>query len=187
MADKAMDLYLNDHLAGATLGTDLAQHIKERHAGTPLGDAMKTIADEVEEDRRTLLDLMERMGTQPNPVKQAVGWLTEKASRVKFSGVFSGEQDHGAFMALESLTLGVEGKAHLWKALKEVADEYPSLATTKLDELIERAETQKATLESLRLAAGRKALHRDPEPERVNPYSEDRPPSSDDRWAAGVS
>jgi hypothetical protein len=72
---------------------------------------MRSIAPQVEEDRQTLLDLMERMGTSTNPVKQATGWLAEKASRVKFSGIVSGEPDHGASMALESLTLGVEGKA----------------------------------------------------------------------------
>lgn len=84
--------------------------------------------------------------------------MAEKASRVKFSGIFSGEPDHGAFMALESLTLGVEGKASMWKALKEVAGEYASLAATNLDELIDRAEAQHGALERERLAAGRRAL-----------------------------
>jgi hypothetical protein len=38
MADRAMDVYLNDHLAGATLGSNLAEQIRDRHEGTPLGD-----------------------------------------------------------------------------------------------------------------------------------------------------
>lgn len=160
MADKAMDVYLNDHLAGATLGSDLAEQIRNRHEGTPLGEVMRSIAPQVEEDRQTLLDLMERMGTSKNPVKQASGWLAEKASRVKFSGAVSGEPDHGAFMALESLTLGVEGKMSLWKALKEVADRYPPLASMNLDELIDRAVEQHSALESERLTAARRALER---------------------------
>ena len=101
------------------------------------------------------------MGTSKNPVKQASGWLAEKASRVKFSGAVSGEPDHGAFMALESLTLGVEGKMALWKALKEVADQYPPLASMNLDELIDRAEAQHSALEPERLAAARRALEND--------------------------
>ncbi len=158
MADKAIDVDLNDHLAGATRGSDLAEQIRDRNEGTPLGDAMGSIARQIEEDRQTLLDLVERMGTSKNPVKQAMGWLAEKASRVKFSGIVSGEPDHGAFMALESLTLGVAGKASMWKALKEVASEYPPLASTNLDELINRAEAQHSALEPERLAAGRRAL-----------------------------
>jgi hypothetical protein len=39
-------------------------------------------------------------------------------------------------MALESLTLGVEGKASLWKALKAAASQYPPLEATNLDALI---------------------------------------------------
>lgn len=121
---------------------------------------MATIAPQIEEDRETLVDLMERMGTPKNPVKQVTGWLAEKASRVKFSGALSGEPDQGLFMALESLTLGVEGKACLWRVLKEVASQYPALAAANLDELLNRAEAQHSALERERVAAGRSALAR---------------------------
>ena len=158
MPDRAMDVYLNDHLAGAMLGSDLAGQIRDRHEGTPLGAAMESIAREIEEDRETLLELMERMGVGRNPVKQVTGWVAEKASRVKFSGVVSGEPEHGAFLALESLSLGVEGKRSLWVALAAVQDRYPALQATSLDVLIERAESQRTTLERERLAAGVRAL-----------------------------
>jgi len=185
---RSIDVYLNDHLAGATLGTDLARQIRDRHQGTPLGATMAPLAAEIEHDRRMLVDLMERMGTYQNPVKQAAGWLAEKASRVKFAGVLSGEPEQGAFMALESLALGVEGKASMWRNLQEVADEYPPLATTNLAELRERAESQKAILDRELLAAGRQVLRDDAEPQRVNAYSAENPPASDDwRGAETVS
>lgn len=158
MADRAMDVYLNDHLAGATLGSTLAEQIRDRHEGTPLGDLMRTIAAQIEEDRQTLIDLMERMDVSRNPVKQATGWLAEKASRLKFSGAGSGEPDHGAFMALESLTLGVAGKLSLWQALEQVKGDYPELTSADLDGLIARAQAQHGTLEQQRLAAGQRAL-----------------------------
>jgi hypothetical protein len=186
MADRAIDRYLNDHLAGATLGTDLAEHIRDHHQGKPFGEEMKSVAAEIENDRRTLLDLMERIGTQPNPVKQAAGWLAEKIAGVKFSGLLSGDPEQGAFMALESLMLGVEGKASMWRALKQVADEYPSLATTNLDELIERAESQKNTLQSALLAATKQVLHDEGEQKPFNPYSAENPPTRDDRVPVGA-
>jgi hypothetical protein len=158
MADRAMDVYLNDHLAGATLGSNLAEQIRDRHEGTPLGDVMRTIAAHVEEDRRTLIEMMERLDVSRNPAKQATGWVAEKASRVKFSGVVSGEPDHAAFMALESLTLGVAGKLSLWQVLEQVKGGYPALASADLGNLIARARAQYATLEEQRLAAGRRAL-----------------------------
>jgi hypothetical protein len=158
MADRAMDVYLNDHLSGAMLGSDLAEQIRRRHEDTPLGELMGSIAAQIEEDRQTLVDLMERMNVSKNPLKQAAGWLAEKASQVKFSGAASGEPDQSAFMALETLTLGVQGKRKMWTVLKEVQSQYPPLASTNLDELIERADTQHDLLERERLAAGVRAL-----------------------------
>jgi len=158
MADKAMDVYLNDHLAGAMLGSALAERLREENEGTPLGDAMSSLAPAIEEDRQTLIDLMDRMGTSRNPVKQATTWLAEQAARLKFSGLTSGEPKVGTFMALENLTLGVEGKVSLWKALKEVAAQYESLDSMKLDDLIERAEAQHDALERERIAAGTRAF-----------------------------
>jgi hypothetical protein len=156
-----MDTYLNDHLAGSTLGFDLAKQIRDRSEGR-LRARMETITAEIEEDRETLIALMERMGTTKNPVKQAGAWMTEKASRVKFSGLSSGEPDIGLFMALESLALGVAGKECMWQVLLRVQDHYEPLAAIDLDWLIERARTQHAQLEQERVRAGTDALVGEP-------------------------
>jgi hypothetical protein len=159
MADKAMDVYLNDHLGGAMLGSDLAKHLKD-NAPAPLGDVMIAISLQIEEDRETLVDLMDRMGTTRNPVKQVTAWIAEKASWVKFSGLPAGDRDVGLFMALESLSLGVEGKACLWRALNEVKHRYPALQSTDLPVLIDRAEAQRRTLEEERLSLARALFSR---------------------------
>jgi hypothetical protein len=119
---------------------------------------MKPLASEIEEDRQTLIDLMGRMGTTRNPIKQATTWLAEQASRAKFGGLTASETGLGTFLALEALSLGVEGKTSLWTALKEVADRYPALSSMNLDELRERAQAQRDMLERERVAAGRAAL-----------------------------
>ncbi|MBN1528911.1 MAG: hypothetical protein JW895_07615 [Thermoleophilaceae bacterium] len=161
MADKSLDVYLNDHLAGAMLGSDLAEQLEKENEGTPLGDLMARLSREIEEDRQTLIDLMELLGTSRNPVKQATTWLAEKTSRVKFSGLTSGEAEVGTFMALETLTLGVEGKASLWRALKAVQARYEPLRGMDLDALLERAEAQHDALEDERIAAAGRALEGD--------------------------
>jgi hypothetical protein len=158
MADKAMNVYLNDHLSGAMLGTDLAEQIQARNEGTALGELMGSLAPEIEEDRQTLIELMERLDTPRNPVKQATAWIAEKASRAKFRGPTSAKREIGGLVALETLCLGVQGKLCLWTALKEVANRYEPLASLNLDELIERAQTQHSALERERIAASRHAL-----------------------------
>jgi hypothetical protein len=158
MADNAIDVYLNDHLAGAMLGSDLAEQIEAQNHGTALGELMESLAPQIEQDRQTLIELMQQMESSKNPVKQATAWIAEKASRAKFNGMTSGEPELGTFMALETLALGVQGKACLWKSLQQVADQHPPIASMNLDELIERAHAQYAALEHERLAAGARAL-----------------------------
>jgi hypothetical protein len=151
-----LDTYLKDHLAGATTGTDMARHLASAHEGSPLGKLLAHLADEIEEDRRTLEAVMDRVGTAPSPLKQAGGWLAEKMSRIKLGPLATGPGD---FLAIETLSLGVEGKACLWRALKEVAARHPRLSEDfDFDHLIERAERQRSELERERLTLAAGAL-----------------------------
>lgn len=109
-----------------------------------------------------LIALMARMGTSRNPVKQAGAWVAEKATRLKFGGLTSGEPELGTFLALESLALGVQGKLSLWNALAQVSDQHYAISPANLDELIDRARAQYELLERERLAAGKRVLARAP-------------------------
>jgi hypothetical protein len=154
MADKAMDVYLNDHLAGARFGTDLAHRLSGR-----LGkSSMNTVAEDVEEDRQTLQQLVEALGVSRNSLKEAATWIAEKVSQVKLSGLTAGDREFGLFMALETLSLGVEGKAALWGALADLADHYPELREFDLDALRQRAEAQRRVVEAERATAARRAF-----------------------------
>lgn len=152
MAHKALNVYLNDHLAGSTMGLDLARRLASQAEGTPLGELMAPIADEIERDRETLKELMDRLDVSENPVKQGLTWVAEKASRLKFSGATSGDRELGTLLALETLSLGVEGKRCLWESLAAIADAAPAIGDLDLPELIGRAEAQRAAIDRERLA-----------------------------------
>jgi hypothetical protein len=154
MADKPLDVYLNDHLAGSRFGADLACRLAQRMGGT----TMYSIADEIAEDRDTLRQVMDRLGTSRNPVKEATTWMAERFSHAKLSGLTAGHREHGLFMALEALSLGIEGKRALWVALAEVRDRYPELGEFDLRALRERAEAQRRAVEAERAAAARRAF-----------------------------
>ena len=83
MAGNAIDVYLNDHLAAAMLGSDLAKQIQARSHGTALGQVMESLAPQIEQDRRTLIELMQRLDSSKNPIEQATASIAEKASRAK--------------------------------------------------------------------------------------------------------
>jgi hypothetical protein len=158
MADKAIEIYLNDHLSGATLGSDLAQQILERSQPGELRDVMANLAREIEQDRETLLALMDALEISRNFVKQVAGWFAEKASRVKFSGATSGEPDTGMLLALETLRLGVAGKRCLWLALAQSHGGRTSPAGFDFDALAERAAAQERALEEQRLLTAARVL-----------------------------
>lgn len=44
VSNELLGHYLNDHLAGAVAGCDLAEQIEAAHVGTPLGGAMSDLS-----------------------------------------------------------------------------------------------------------------------------------------------
>jgi hypothetical protein len=48
MDHNGLNTYLNDHLAGATLGCDHARQLEEMSADTPFGPTMTRLATEIE-------------------------------------------------------------------------------------------------------------------------------------------
>jgi hypothetical protein len=161
MAHRSIDVYLNDHLAGATFGSDLARQLEARTEGTDLQPEMTRLAAEIEADLDTLTHLMQLIGTTRNPAEQVAAWVAEKASRLKLSGAMSGNAELGTFLSIEALSLGVEGKAALWTALRELRNHYPELASIDLDDLIDRARRQRQILEAERCAAAQRSLTTD--------------------------
>ena len=161
MADRPIDVYLNDHLAGATFGADLARQLEARTEGTDFQPEMSRLAAEIEADLETLTDLMERIGATRSPSKQVTAWVAEKASRLKLAGLTSREDELGTLLSIEALSLGIEGKASLWTTLRELRGRYPELLSSELDDLLQRAQRQRQVLESERIAAARRSLTTD--------------------------
>jgi hypothetical protein len=152
---KNLDIYLNDHLAGSSGAIEVAKRCIDQNAGMPLAQFLTRLLAEIEQDQKTLADLMDRCGTPRNPFKQAGAWLGEKVSRLKLG---TEARELSNLLTLESLSLGIEGKACLWRSLKQVSASHEGLAGTDFDALIQRAETQRADLERERLALAAAAL-----------------------------
>jgi hypothetical protein len=155
---RLLPIYLNDHLAGATLGLELVRRAQRENEGTPLGDFLRGLADEIAEDRRTLVQLMEQLGIEPSRPKVAAGWVSEKVGRLKLNGQLTGYSPLSRLVELEGLTTGIEGKRALWLALAEIADRDERLDRAALETLAERAGSQRERLETHRLQAARDAL-----------------------------
>jgi hypothetical protein len=146
-------IYLNDHLAGATAGTQLARRMARSHQGREEGSELEAIAAEIGRDRAALLDIMASLGVAVRGYKAGAAWIGEKAGRLKFNGRVLGRSPLSDLEELELLRLGVEGKAAGWRMLRAQADTDARIDAERLDELIARAKTQASQLEELRVRA----------------------------------
>ncbi|MEA2214715.1 MAG: hypothetical protein QOK19_276 [Solirubrobacteraceae bacterium] len=164
-----LGIYLNDHLAGATLARELASRSARSNRGTAYGDFLEHLRVEIEEDRGSLLAIMEVLGVGEDRLKLATAWALEKAGRLKLNGRLLGYSPYSRALELETLRLGVQGKLAMWLALRHIQPAEPRLERRAIDALIERAEQQAEHLEAHRLRAAADAFTpaATPQPDRV--------------------
>lgn len=155
---RELGIYLNDHLAGATAGADLARRLASSQTGTPLHGPLQRLADEVAEDRAALLETMTHLGFPPRAYKKGAGRLAEKLGRLKLNGHLLRRSPLSTLLELEMLRLGVEGKRAAWRSLLEVADSLPDVDVPRLEGLEERARQQTTVLEALRVREAARVL-----------------------------
>jgi hypothetical protein len=157
MDRKLLGIYLNDHLAGAMGGIELARRCLSNNRGTPLEADLEKLVREIEEDRAVLEGLMERLRIPRSPVKAPVAWALEKVGRLKLNGRLLEYSPLSRVVELELLSSGVETKRSMWTALKRLADEGIDLGLD-LEDLIGRARRQRRMLERRRLEAAAAAF-----------------------------
>jgi hypothetical protein len=158
MHRKFLRIYMQDHLAGSTGGLELARRVRGANEGTPYGEPLAKLSDDIEADRRSLESIMEDLGFGADRAKNIAFWAAEKAGRLKLNGQLTGYSPLSRMIEIEGLITGVNAKLSLWRTLRDVADSVTELETDRLAVLIERAEQQIETLHQLRSRAGREAF-----------------------------
>jgi hypothetical protein len=153
MAQELLGIYLNDHLAGATSGTELARRVASSGQEVADGELLRRLADDIGSDRQDLLAIMAALQIPVRWYKVSAAWIAEKAGRVKLNGRLATRSPLSSLEELELLRLGVEGKAAGWRTLRELARSDRRLDPARLDELIARARDQAGLLEALRVQA----------------------------------
>ncbi len=151
-------IYLNDHLAGATVGRELARRAAHSNRDNPAyGAFLDRLAKEIDEDRQSLLAIMGGLNVKVDRLKVLAGWGGEKLGRLKLNGRVRGYSPLSRVVELEGLALGVHGKLSLWRALDrlELGD---AAGANDLGELQRRAQGQLEQLEEHRLRAVEDAL-----------------------------
>jgi len=158
---RRLDIYLNDHLAGATVGVELSRRAANSNRGTPSAAFQEQLHQQIVEDRRTLLGVVRALGVDTSPAKPAVAWIAEKAGRLKLNGRLRGYSPLSRLIELEGLETGVAAKRSLWQALARAFPDDARLASFDLDALVARAEQQLRGTREQRLIVAHEALAAD--------------------------
>jgi len=150
-------IYLDDHLAGATGGVELARRLAASNQGDEdFGSPLAQLCAEIEADRATLDRLAKRLDAHRNPIKPVGAWVGEKLGRLKLNGQLRGYSPLSRLVELEALAIGVNGKLRLWTALEQtLGDRLPDFDFKQLGE---RAARQRSAIEELHLEAAGRAL-----------------------------
>ena len=157
-----LGIYLNDHLAGATGGMELARRMAGSHHDPAQQMTLHRLAAEITQDRRALLDVMAVLGLPVRHYKASAAWAAEKAGRLKLNGRLLSRSPLSSLEELEMLRLGVEGKAAGWRTLRALADADSRLDRDRLEELMTRARQQADLLEELRVQAAAHLIEAEP-------------------------
>jgi hypothetical protein len=155
---RRLDIYLNDHMAGAMLGVELSRRVAVENRGTQYGDFLERLHGEIVEDRRTLEAVIHGLEIDQSPAKPACAWLLEKCGRLKLNGQLRGYSPLSRLIELEGLEIGVSGKRSLWQALGRAFPDDKRLTRFDFDILAARADKQLQGLNEQRLAAASAAL-----------------------------
>ena len=153
---KLLSTYLNDHLAGSTVGRELSKRAAGENRGTPLGSFLEKLHAEIVEDRQALLDVMDALDVGEDHVKTVAARIGERVGRLKPNGNLLSYSPLSRVVELEGLAVGVHAKGALWASLAQLDD--PRLEGFDFAALERRAHRQREELEAFRLDSARIAF-----------------------------
>ena len=155
---RYLRIYMADQLALGVLWREIARRSRRSNDGTPVGDAVARVADEIAEDVATFEQIMSRLGIPRARIKPALAVAGERFGRLKLNGHLTGYSPLSRFEELDVLRMGIDGKMVLWGNLRDLAGLRERLPDVDFDALIERARAQRDTIEPFRQQAGHDAF-----------------------------
>ena len=149
-----LETYLQDHRAGAAMGSDLAHRLAGENAGTPYEAFLLGLAQEIYSDVEMLEQVMDRFGVSKPALKIAGAKVGERLGRLKPNEQLTGYSPLSRVLEIEALRGGVQAKQGLWDSLAELAKHDDRLDPEQRAELQAKAEKQLDGLrEQSRMAA----------------------------------
>jgi hypothetical protein len=153
--EQHLRIYLQDHHAAGRAGKRLAARIARGISPEIEGhEQLRHVADEIAEDLETLEKVMHALRARPSVAKDTLSVIFESLGRLKPNGRLRERSPLSDVEELETLLVGITGKAALWASLG------PRTASVGVESaaLIERARAQAETVSACRDRASARAF-----------------------------
>ncbi|MET4224570.1 hypothetical protein [Oerskovia enterophila] len=144
-------IYLNDHVAGATVGVQRVRRMARVYDGTVVGAMITPLVPQLEEEREWLLRCLELMEIPLRRYKVVGAAVAERVGRLKFNGHVRAASPLSALLEVELLRGAITGKSSGWQTLKAQSARLglPAERVRELDELVVQADDQICVLSGL--------------------------------------
>jgi hypothetical protein len=143
---RSLSSYLREHLAGADAAVEIVERLRGTHAGTEDGHLFAYLFAELQEDRAILEKVLTNLEISPRSAKRVVGHASGALTRLTAGGE---PGDLSLFRTLEGLSIGVQGKRCMWRALQALGSDL-GLTSGRLTELESKAVHQWEAIEERR-------------------------------------
>lgn len=155
-----VELYLSDHLTGATAGMERVVRMEGDFVDTPVYKQIATVADSIRRERSLLQQIIHDLGFKQKPYRQALAWVGERAGRVKLNNRVVSRSPMTLVLEAELMRSAVIGKLGGWQTLHDNAEDL-GLDATIFAELQDQAQEQIKLLDEVHAYARQTAFRDD--------------------------
>lgn len=155
---SVLELYLNDHLAGAAAGKSRIAHMAKAHADLPIVDDLRRLSDEISEEYDRVAALIHELGLHRLYYRQAMTAVGERAGRVKFNRRLFQRSPMTPVLELEFMRGAVSAKLGLWDLFEKIGPEC-GLDASEFSERASLGRDQLARLEAMHKTIAADAFH----------------------------
>ncbi|MGC5583583.1 hypothetical protein [Ornithinimicrobium sp. W1665] len=148
---SVLELYINDHLAGASGGRDRAHRMVEDHADLPITADLAEFARELDEEWERVDRLIKELGLDTLRYRQLAASLGEKLGRLKLNRRLTRRSPMTPLLETELMRGAVNAKRGLWQVMEELAPRL-QMDPTEWHELDAQAAAQSERLDRVHAA-----------------------------------
>ena len=158
-ARRLLRTYLRDHDSGALAGARRLGSTAQAHRDPEARAELARLHTEVEEDRRSLAAVMERLDVTPDPVKRLVLVAGEQLGRLKPNGFLTQRSPLTDVVELEALSMAATATLRLWETLAALGPDVTLTDPAELERLRGRALDRRERFGRLHTESARALVH----------------------------